>query len=251
MAQQKRVVQQAFTKILQLSPMAQPSLIVFRHQVKDHTSWEKIVKKLEKLADLFGEQRLYEQQFLLLEAILKIKNMHQYNHKKDDIVILLEEMIEVAHLLLATHGSVEFLEKCVQWMKKQDVPSKKIVKVMKIVASVYRELYGDLKNAVRIMQQVDVIQGTSNNKKILQQWKRHEMEIAKWREQLGKKLSRNPTKHRLQKQGQAQLLEKIVKCDQELLALQTHGSSSMKKQAQRQEYVKQLLTLRGDGDVPP
>jgi hypothetical protein len=47
------------------------------------------------------------------------------------------------------------------------------------------------------------------------------------------------------------LLEKIVKCDQELLALQTHGSSSMKKQAQRQKYVKQLLTLRGDGDVPP
>jgi len=76
MAQQKRVVQQAFTKILQLSPMAQPSLIVFRHQVKDHTSWEKIVEKLEQLAHLFGEQGLYEQQFLLLEAILKIKNMH-------------------------------------------------------------------------------------------------------------------------------------------------------------------------------
>jgi hypothetical protein len=49
MAQQQRIVQQAFNKILQLSPMAQPSLIVFRHQVKDHTSWEKFVEKLETI----------------------------------------------------------------------------------------------------------------------------------------------------------------------------------------------------------
>ena len=254
MAQQQRVVQQAFSKILQLSPMVQPSLIVYRHQVKDHTSWEKIVEELKRLADLFGEQRLYEQQFLLFEAILKIKNMHQYQHKEEDIVTLLEEMIEVAHLLLNTQGNVEFLEKCVQWMKKQNVPSKKIVEAMKIVASVYRELYGDLKKAVRIMQQVHAIQGTSKNKQILQQWKKQEMESAKWGEQLGKKLSRDRTKQRPQKQGQAQLVKKIVKCDQQVLALQTDGSSSMDKflkQAQRQEYVKQLLTLRGDGDVPP
>jgi hypothetical protein len=102
---------------------------------------------------------------LLLEAILKIKNMHQYTHKEDDIVILLEEMLEVAHHLLNTQGSVKFLEKCVQWIKKQNVSSKKIVEAMKMVASVYRELYGDLKNAVRIMQQVHAIQGTSKNKK--------------------------------------------------------------------------------------
>ena len=117
--------------------MAKPSLIVFRHQVKDHTSWEKIVEKLEQLADLFGEQGLYEQQFLLLEAILKIKNMHQYTHKEDDIVLLLEEMLEVAHHFLKTQGSVKLLEKCVQWMKKQNVSSKKIVEAMKMAASVY------------------------------------------------------------------------------------------------------------------
>jgi hypothetical protein len=175
---------------------------------------------------------------------VKIKNIHHYNDKKDDILLLLQEMLDVA-ILLVNQGDyergVEFLEKYIQWMKRQNVDPIQLVPVMEILANVYREVHGDLKKAVKIMQQV-----RPKKQELLQRWKKQQAEIAKLRDVIGKTLSSNRTKH-LQQQKQAQLLTKIAKCDQELLRLQRDSSSMEKflqKQAQRQKYVQQLQKLR-------